>query len=137
MIEASDITLVVVSLGVTLPLSGFLLVLALCVLGTTPPSGPGYIGPYQYALILAPGVFAVSQEKALAISVAAHLCLLGSTTVIGLALLLREQLLHAGSPSGSRGKLEPSNQKVGWVAATSSLRFTHHGVLAYPPEDNQ
>lgn len=92
-LEACAIALVVLSFGVSLPLSGFVLVFALASLGTTLPSGAGYIGPYQYAFVLSLGAFAVSQETALAVSVAAHLALLGSATLIGLALFWREQLL--------------------------------------------
>lgn len=90
--ELGAVTLVIVSFGLTLPLGGYLLVFALASLGTTLPSGPAYIGPYQYAFVLGLGFFAVSRETALAVSVAAHLSLLGSVTVIGLVLLWREQL---------------------------------------------
>jgi uncharacterized membrane protein YbhN (UPF0104 family) len=91
-LETSAVALVIISFGVSLPLSGYLLVYTLTALGATLPSGPAYIGPYQYAFVLALGFFAVSQEMALAISIAAQVALLGSVTVIGLVLLLREQL---------------------------------------------
>lgn len=92
LIEAGAIALVVLAFDVELPLGGYLLVFALAALSTTLPSGPGYIGPYQYAFIVALGVFAVSREAALAISIAAQAALLGSVTVIGLAFLWRENL---------------------------------------------
>jgi uncharacterized protein (TIRG00374 family) len=91
-LDACAIALVVASFGVALPLVGFVLVFALVALSTTLPSGPGYVGPFQYAFVLSLGTFAVSRETALAISVAAQLALLGSVTLIGLALLWREQL---------------------------------------------
>ena len=91
-LETSAVALVVISFGVSLPLSGYLLVYTLTALGATLPSGPAYIGPYQYAFVLALGFFAVSQEMALAISIAAQFALLGSVTVIGIVLLWREQL---------------------------------------------
>lgn len=91
-LEACAVALVILSFGVTLPVSGFVLVYSLAALSTALPSGPGYIGPYQYAFVLALGVFAVSRETALAISVAAQASLLGSVTLIGLALLWRDQL---------------------------------------------
>jgi uncharacterized membrane protein YbhN (UPF0104 family) len=75
-----------------LPPVGFVLVFALVALSTTLPSGPGYVGPLQYAFVLSLGTFAVSRETALAVSVATQLALLGSVTFIGLALLLKEQL---------------------------------------------
>ncbi len=87
-------TLAVFSFGVMLPLSGYLLVYTLAALGTALPSGPAYVGPYQYAFVLALGVFAVSRETALAVSVGAQMALLGSVTLVGLVLLLRDQLLE-------------------------------------------
>jgi hypothetical protein len=56
-LEISAVALVVISFGVVLPLSGYLLVYALATLGTTLPSGPAYIGQYQYAFVLALSFF--------------------------------------------------------------------------------
>ena len=90
-VELLAYTLAVFSFGVVLPFSGYLLVYTLAALGTALPSGPAYVGPYQYAFVLALGVFAVSRETALAVSIGAQVALLGSVTVVGLVLLLREQ----------------------------------------------
>lgn len=92
-LEACAIAVVVVSFGVYLPPSGYLLVFALAALSTTLPSGPGYVGPYQYAFVLSLGNFAVPREASLAVSVGAQIALLGSVTAIGLALLLREKVI--------------------------------------------
>ena len=91
-LDGCAIALVVTSFGVTLPPVGYVLVFALVALSTTLPSGPAFVGPFQYAFVLSLGSFAVSRETALAVSVVAQLSLLGSVTVIGLVLLLREQL---------------------------------------------
>jgi len=104
-LEISAVALVVTSFGVTLPLSGYLLVYALAALGTTLPSGPAYIGPYQYAFVLALGFFAITRETALAISVAAQFALLGSVTVIGVVLLCREQLRAKTLPGWKKPNL--------------------------------
>jgi glycosyltransferase 2 family protein len=101
-LEATAISLVIISFGFALPLGGYLLVYALLTLGTTLPSGPGYIGPYQYAFVLALGFFAISKEEALAISVAAQAALSGSITVIGLVVLWREWLRNAEVVAQSR-----------------------------------
>ena len=111
-LEAAAIALVVISFGVLLPLSGYLLVYALVVLGTTLPSAPGYVGPYQYAFVLSLGVFAVPGGEALAVSVVSHIALLGSITVIGLALLWREQLRSGITLSATR-RSKPEKGKVG------------------------
>lgn len=94
-LEASAMSLAVISFGVVLPIGGYLLVYGMAALATTLPSGPGYIGPYQYAFVLSLGAFEVSRETALAVSVATQLALLGSVTVIGLTLLWRENLRPA------------------------------------------
>ncbi|QIN83570.1 flippase-like domain-containing protein [Rubrobacter tropicus] len=95
-LDACAVALVVASFGVTLPAAGYVLVFALVALSTTLPSGPGFVGPFQYAFVLSLGAFAVSRETALAVSVVAQLSLLGSVTLIGLALLWREQLRASG-----------------------------------------
>ena len=101
-LEAAAISLTILSFGVVLPVGGYLLVYVMVTLGTTLPSGPGYIGPYQYAFVLALGLFAISREEALAISVAAQFALSGSITVIGLVVLWREWLRRADVIAQSR-----------------------------------
>ncbi len=101
------------SFGVTLHLSGYLLVYALAALGTMLPSGPAYIGPYQYAFVLALGFFAITRETTLAISVAAQFALLGSVTVIGVVLLCREQLRTEALPGWKKpNSLEEKNDQT-------------------------
>jgi glycosyltransferase 2 family protein len=95
-LDACAVALVVVSFGVILPPVGYVLVFALVALSTTLPSGPGFVGPFQYAFVLSLGSFAVSRETALAVSVVAQLSLLGPVTLIGLALLCRQQLRAPG-----------------------------------------
>jgi len=95
-LDAGAVALVVASFGVVLPPIGYVLVFALVALSTTLPSGPGFVGPFQYAFVLSLGSFAVSRETALAVSVVAQISLLGSVTLIGLALLWREQLRAKG-----------------------------------------
>ncbi len=111
-VEAAAAALVVISFGITLPIGGYLLVFALAALSTTLPSGPGYVGPYQYAFVLSLGYFSVSRETALAVSVAAQAALLGSVVVIGLALLWSFQLRGDATPE-ERVPQEPEREKVG------------------------
>jgi len=109
-LEFLALALAVYSFGVSIPFAGYALVFALTALGTTLPSGPGYVGPYQYAFVLSLGVFDVARETALAISVAAQICLLGSVTVIGLVLLLNAQLR---SGAGLRNSMKSSKRTKG------------------------
>jgi len=117
LLEACAIALVLVSFQISLPLDGFVLVYALVALSTTLPSGPGYVGPYQYAFVLSLGAFAISSETALAVSLAAQLAFFGSVTTIGLALLWREQLRSVRYPNRIRPaageESESREKKVG------------------------
>jgi uncharacterized protein (TIRG00374 family) len=116
LLEACAVALVVVSFQISLPLAGFVLVFALAALSTTLPSGPGYVGPYQYAFVLGLGYFAVSRETALAVSVTAQLALLGSVTLIGLVLLWHTQLRRDAVPEGeNRGIGEELETRGGRV----------------------
>jgi glycosyltransferase 2 family protein len=92
LLEAGAIALVLRSLQVPVLLSGFVIVYDLTALATILPSGPGYIGSYQYAFVLSLGASAIPQETALAVSLTAQIALFGSVTAIGLALLWREHL---------------------------------------------
>jgi uncharacterized protein (TIRG00374 family) len=107
LLEALAIACVLAAFEISVPLSGFVLVYALVALSTTLPAGPGYVGPYQYAFILSLGVFAISNETALAVSLAAQFSLFGSVTFIGIFLLLREQFLNRGleDSEGERGEI--------------------------------
>jgi glycosyltransferase 2 family protein len=117
LLEAFAIALVLASFRVSVPLDGFVLVYALVALSTTLPSGPGYVGPYQYAFVLSLGAFAISSETALAVSVAAQLAFFGSVTAIGLALLWREQLRSGWYPNqigpAPRNESGSGEKKVG------------------------
>lgn len=111
-VEAVAVALVVLSFGITLPVGGYVLVFALAALSTTLPSGPGYVGPYQYAFVLSLEYFSISRETALAVSIAAQAALLGSVVVIGLALLWASQLRGEMTPEGAISQ-EPEREKVG------------------------
>ena len=111
LLEACAIALVLSSFRISLTLSGFVLVYALSVLATTIPSGPGYVGPYQYAFVLSLGASGISQETALAVSLAVQLALFGALTVLGLALLWREQLRRTRWQL-QREKAEPKEKRA-------------------------
>jgi uncharacterized protein (TIRG00374 family) len=114
-LEACAVALVLNSFRISLTFSGFMLVYALSVIATVLPSGPGYVGPYQYAFVLSLGASGISQETALAVSLAVQLALFGSVTVVGLVLLgrdhLRAQRIPDGRKSGSRNRAR-STEKI-------------------------
>jgi len=117
-LEACALALAVAAFAIPLPVAGYLLVFALAALSTTLPSGPGYVGPYQYAFVLSLGYFAVSQGTALAVSVVAQIALLGSVTLIGLVLLGAAQLRPVTAPPRGESRevgrdLEVRRERVG------------------------
>jgi uncharacterized protein (TIRG00374 family) len=71
--------------GWELPLIAPLTVLVFLSLGTSLPSGPGYIGVYQVAAVLALALFGVAESAAVAYSIVVQLCVIA--TVVPLAAL--------------------------------------------------
>ncbi|HZK65999.1 MAG TPA: lysylphosphatidylglycerol synthase transmembrane domain-containing protein [Chloroflexota bacterium] len=61
-------------------------------LGIMIPSGPGYVGTFQFFAVSALGVFGVEAEQALAIAIASHLMQYILVTAFGLVFFSREQL---------------------------------------------
>lgn len=78
-------------LGAQTLVAGYL-TLAIVNFGLLIPSSPGNIGVYQYMTILALGLFNVTHETALALSIVVHACQYVPTTLAGLAVLFRESL---------------------------------------------
>jgi uncharacterized protein (TIRG00374 family) len=68
-----------------MPLIAPLSVLVFLALGTSLPSGPGYIGVYQLASVLALGLFGIGESAAVAYSIVFQLCVIA--TVVPLAAL--------------------------------------------------
>ncbi|HEX3599571.1 MAG TPA: lysylphosphatidylglycerol synthase transmembrane domain-containing protein [Lacipirellulaceae bacterium] len=69
------------------------LTLTIVSFGLLVPSSPGYIGVFQYMTILALGLFGISDEIALALSLVVHACQYVPTTLWGVVILLRESVV--------------------------------------------
>ena len=78
-------------LGAESMVAGYL-TLAIVNFGLLIPSSPGNVGVYQYMTILALGLFSVPHDTALALSIVVHACQYVPTTLIGVAILLRESI---------------------------------------------
>jgi uncharacterized protein (TIRG00374 family) len=83
--------------GWEVPLIAPITVLVFVALGTSLPSGPGYVGVYQLACVLALALFGIAESTAVAYSIVFQLCVLA--TVVPLAALAaaghREELRSA------------------------------------------
>ena len=76
----------------SLPIEAALVVMLLLAVGVALPAAPGFIGVFQYAVVLALSFFSVPKEAALSFSVVAHLAQYLPITLGGLFLLLRSGL---------------------------------------------
>lgn len=76
----------------SLPIEAALVVMLLLAVGVALPAAPGFIGVFQYAVVLALSFFSVPKEEALSFSIVAHLVQYVPITLGGLFLLLRSGL---------------------------------------------
>lgn len=65
------------------------------------PSGPAFVGPYQYAYILALGFSQVPDGSALAIAVTTQFIMMAPVIVVGMVLLWKSHLKLGEIPEGS------------------------------------
>jgi hypothetical protein len=78
--------------GFSLPFEAALLVTVFTVFAAAVPAAPGFVGTFQYAVVLALSFFSVPKGEALGFSIIAHLAQLLPVTVAGLIALMRARL---------------------------------------------
>lgn len=78
--------------GFTLPFEAALLVTIFTVFAAAVPAAPGFVGTFQYAVVLALSFFSVPKEEALGFSIIAHLAQLVPVIIAGLIALMRARL---------------------------------------------
>jgi uncharacterized membrane protein YbhN (UPF0104 family) len=78
--------------GFSLPFTAALLVTVFTVFAAAVPAAPGFVGTYQYAVILALSFFSVPKAEALGFSIIAHLAQLIPVIIGGLIALVRARL---------------------------------------------
>ena len=82
--HAAIFYLALLALGLELPAYASFVVLVFTAIGVILPSGPGYIGTFQYFTILALTIFSVPKEQALSYAVVAHASQWAPVTLLGL-----------------------------------------------------
>jgi len=87
--EVGSAYIIINSFGFSLPFSASLFVISFIAFGTMIPSSSIFLGPYQYAYILALGIYGVAKSTALAIAVVHQAVMMGILTIIGLGALLK------------------------------------------------
>ena len=78
--------------GFTLPFEAALLVTVFTVFAAAVPAAPGFVGTFQYAVVLALSFFSVPKAEALGFSIIAHLAQLVPVIVAGFITLIRTRL---------------------------------------------
>jgi uncharacterized membrane protein YbhN (UPF0104 family) len=78
--------------GFALPFTAALLVTVFTVFAAAVPAAPGFVGTYQYAVVLALSFFSVPKAEALGFSIIAHLVQLVPVIIAGLIALVRARL---------------------------------------------
>jgi len=86
-VEARAMWSVCRAVGVDLDLAGMLSLLGGASLSTLVPTAPGYVGSYQMAFVVILGQFGVSATSAIVASTAVQVYLIGSFTLVGLAIM--------------------------------------------------
>ncbi len=78
--------------GIVLPLEAGLVLMLVAAFGVALPAAPGFVGTFQYAIILGLSLFSIPKEEALGFSIIAHLAQLLPVIVAGLITLVRSGL---------------------------------------------
>ncbi len=81
--------------GLGLPIYAAVFIMCVTALGMTVPSSPGYIGVWEYIIVLALGLFGVDKSLALSYALVLHGTVYLTTTVAGLISLWSESLAVA------------------------------------------
>jgi uncharacterized protein (TIRG00374 family) len=74
---------------IEVPVAGAALLTAVLNLGMAVPSSPGYVGVYEYLMVLTLGLYQIARAPALAAALILHLIAFGVVTVVGLVYILR------------------------------------------------
>ncbi len=78
--------------GIVLPLEAGLVLMVIAAFGAAVPAAPGFVGTFQYAIILGLSLFSIPKGEALGFSIIAHLAQLLPVIGVGLITLMRSGL---------------------------------------------
>jgi len=116
LLEAASLWCVFSAIGVSLGFGGLAFVTSVATLATLLPSSPAYVGTYQYAFVFALGLLGHGAVEAVAASTAAQVLLLGSVTVVGLALHIthnfRSGMFNRQGRHSASGEVTKFNHRI-------------------------
>ncbi len=91
-VEGVVLYLVTLAFGLSLSTAGIALVLVIINFSTMIPSGPGFIGTFQYAFVLSFGLLGIAKETAIAVSLVTQLVFFIIVNPVGIGLLWKHNL---------------------------------------------
>lgn len=100
-LEARAMWEVCQAVGISLGLAGILVLMGGASLSTLMPTAPGYVGSYQIAFVVVLGQFGVNATEAVVAATAIQVYLIGTYTLVGLAILALTTAM-AAMPGGRR-----------------------------------
>jgi uncharacterized protein (TIRG00374 family) len=91
LLEATMVLTAIKAAGLALPFSAALVTIALLCVGTMLPAAPGYLGTYQYFVVLGLGLYGVSASSALGLGLFLNAFFMLASTAVGVAGLISER----------------------------------------------
>ena len=86
-VDVMAIYMLLKAFGFTLPVIASFVVMIILIVGIAIPAGPGYIGNWHYACVLALSIFSLSKAEALSFAVVYHFLSMVIVVVLGVAFL--------------------------------------------------
>lgn len=98
------------NLPTAVPPATIAFLVVLVAFSTMIPSGPAFVGPYQYAFIIALAIASVPKDTALAIAVTTQFVMVGPVVVIGMILLWHSHMKLGTIPEN--GEIDQQNKAM-------------------------
>jgi uncharacterized protein (TIRG00374 family) len=83
---------VILAFDLQVPVAATVFIMCITALGMTVPSSPGYIGVWEYIIVLGLSLFGVDKSHALSYALVLHFSVYATTTLMGVFSLWRESL---------------------------------------------
>jgi uncharacterized protein (TIRG00374 family) len=103
-IEAVSVTLVISSLGLSLPRIAAVFILVVISLSALIPTAPGAVGTYEFFTVAALAPFAVGGNRAVGLALALHAVNYVTVTLLGVLSLSAESLSWRELTGNTRGQ---------------------------------
>ena len=103
---------VITSFGIICPISAAMFVICFIALGSMIPSSSIFVGPYQYAYILALGIYSIQKSESLAIALIHQSILMASLIIFSLIFITINFICSLNQNQNSSAKKEENSQPI-------------------------